>query len=67
MSFCRTNLLHPGQTRTEETIRNTMIWPGLTSDVEHGLFKFHLSLMSNDKELVGKQEIWAAPTQNSRI
>jgi hypothetical protein len=28
-------LLHPGQTRTEKTIRNTMTWPGLTQDVEH--------------------------------
>jgi Integrase zinc binding domain len=27
-------LLHPGQTRTEQTIRNTMTWPGLTQDVE---------------------------------
>jgi hypothetical protein len=27
-------LLHPGQTRTEKTIRNTMTWPGLTQDVE---------------------------------
>jgi hypothetical protein len=43
-------LLHPGQTRTEKTIRNTMTWPGLTQDVEHFLFMFHLSSMSNDKE-----------------
>jgi hypothetical protein len=43
-------LLHPGQTRTEKTIRNTMTWPGLTQDVEHLLFMFHLSSMSNDKE-----------------
>jgi hypothetical protein len=28
-------LLHPGQTRIEKTIRNTMTWPGLTQDVEH--------------------------------
>jgi hypothetical protein len=28
-------LLHPGQTRTEKNIRNTMKWPGLTLDVEH--------------------------------
>ena len=28
-------LLHPGQTRTEQTIRNTMTWPGLSQDVEH--------------------------------
>jgi hypothetical protein len=44
-----------------------MTWPGLTPDVEHGLFMFHLSNMSNDKQGVFKQEIWAAPTQNSRI
>jgi hypothetical protein len=37
-------------TRTEKTIRNTMTWPGITQDVEHGLFMFHLSSMSNDKE-----------------
>jgi hypothetical protein len=43
-------LLHPGQTRTEKTIRNTMTWPDLTQDVEQGLFMFHLSSMSNDKE-----------------
>jgi hypothetical protein len=28
-------LLHPGWTRTEKTIRNTMTWPGLTQEVEH--------------------------------
>jgi hypothetical protein len=28
-------LLHPGQTRTEKTIRNIMTWPGLTQDFEH--------------------------------
>jgi hypothetical protein len=33
-----------------KTIRNTMTWPGLTQDVEHGLFMFHLSSMSNEKE-----------------
>jgi hypothetical protein len=27
-----------------------MIWPGLTKDVEQGLFMIHLSSMSNDKE-----------------
>jgi hypothetical protein len=27
-----------------------MTWPGITQDVEHGLFMFHLSSMSNDKE-----------------
>jgi hypothetical protein len=43
-------LLHPGQTRTENTIRNTMTWPGPTQDVEHGLFMFHLSIMSKNKE-----------------
>jgi hypothetical protein len=50
LSWYHEYLLHPGQTRTEKTIRNTMIWPGLTQDVEHGSFMFHLSSMSNDKE-----------------
>jgi hypothetical protein len=27
-----------------------MTWPGLTQDVEHWLFMFPLSSMSNDKE-----------------
>jgi hypothetical protein len=44
-----------------------MTWSGLTQDGEHGLFMFHLSSMSNDKEGEGTQEIWAAPTQNNRI
>jgi hypothetical protein len=44
-----------------------MTWPGLTQDVEHGLFMFHLSSMSSDKDGAYKKEIWAAPTQNSRI
>jgi hypothetical protein len=35
LSCYREYLLHPGQTRTEKTIRNTMIWPGLTQDVEY--------------------------------
>jgi hypothetical protein len=43
-------LLDPGQIREEKTIRNTMSWPGLKKDVEYGLFIFHLSSMSNDKE-----------------
>jgi hypothetical protein len=60
-------LLHPGQTRTEKTIRNTMTWPDLRQDVEHRLLMFHLSSMSNDKEGSYTQEIWNAPTQNSRI
>jgi hypothetical protein len=47
------NICHPGQTRTEKTIRNTMTWPGLTQDVERSLFMFHLSSMSNDKEGAG--------------
>jgi hypothetical protein len=50
LSWYHEYLLHPGQTRTEKTIRNTMTWPGLTQDVEHWLFMFHLSSMSNDKE-----------------
>jgi hypothetical protein len=44
-----------------------MTWHGLTQDIEHGMFMFHLSSMSNDKEGANTQEIWAAPTQNSRI
>jgi hypothetical protein len=35
LSWFHEYLLHPGQTRTEKTIRNTMTWPGLTQDVEH--------------------------------
>jgi Integrase zinc binding domain len=35
LSWYHEYLLHPGQTRTEQTIRNTMAWPGLTQDVEH--------------------------------
>jgi hypothetical protein len=27
-----------------------MTWPGITQDVEHGIFMIHLSNMSNDKE-----------------
>jgi hypothetical protein len=27
-----------------------MIWSGLSKDIEHWLFVFHLSSMSNDKE-----------------
>jgi hypothetical protein len=50
LSWYHEYLLHPGQTRTEKAIMNTMIWPGLTQDVENGLFMFHLSSMSNDKE-----------------
>jgi transposase InsO family protein len=34
LSWYHEYLLHPGQTRTEQTIRNTMTWPGLTQDVE---------------------------------
>jgi Integrase zinc binding domain len=34
LSWYHEYLLHPGQTRTEKTIRNTMTWPGLTQDVE---------------------------------
>jgi hypothetical protein len=35
LSWYHEYLLHPGQTRTEKTIRNTMTWPGLTQDVDH--------------------------------
>jgi transposase InsO family protein len=34
LSWYHEYLLHPGQTCTEQTIRNTMTWPGLTQDVE---------------------------------
>ena len=34
MSWYHEYLLHPGQNRTEKTIRNTMTWPGFTQDVE---------------------------------
>jgi hypothetical protein len=35
LSWYHEYLLHPGQTRTEKAIRNTMTWSGLTQDVEH--------------------------------
>jgi hypothetical protein len=35
LSWYHEYLLHPGQTRTEKTIRNTMTWPVLTQNVEH--------------------------------
>jgi hypothetical protein len=34
LSWYHEYLFHPGQTRTEKTIRNTMTCPGLTQDVE---------------------------------
>jgi hypothetical protein len=34
LSWYHEYLLHPGQTRTEKTIRNTMTYPGLTQDFE---------------------------------
>jgi hypothetical protein len=34
LSWYHEYLLHPGQNRTEKTIRNTMTWPGLTQYVE---------------------------------
>jgi Integrase zinc binding domain len=34
LSWYHEYLLHPGQTRNEKTIRNTMTWPGLTQDFE---------------------------------
>jgi hypothetical protein len=49
LSWYHEYILHPRQTRTEKTIRITMTLPGLTQDVEHRLFMFHLSNMSNDK------------------
>jgi hypothetical protein len=35
LSWYHEYLLHPGQTKTEKTIRNIMTWTGLTQDVEH--------------------------------
>jgi hypothetical protein len=35
LSWYHEYLLHPGLTRTEKPIRNTMTWPGLTQDVDH--------------------------------
>jgi hypothetical protein len=43
-------LLNPGQIRAEKIVRNTMTWPGLIHHVEHAIFMFHLSIMSNHKE-----------------
>jgi hypothetical protein len=40
-----------------------MTWPGLTHDFEHGLFMFHLSRMSYDKEGAYAQEIWMFPNK----
>jgi Integrase zinc binding domain len=34
LSWYHGYLLHPGQTCTEQTIRNTMTWPGLMQDVK---------------------------------
>jgi hypothetical protein len=34
LSWYHEYLLHPGKTRTEKTIKNTMTWPGLTQDIE---------------------------------
>jgi hypothetical protein len=42
LSWYHEYLFHPGQTRTEKTIRNIMTWSGLTQDVEPLLFMFHL-------------------------
>jgi hypothetical protein len=44
-----------------------MTWPGLTQDADHGLLMFRLSSMSANEEGAATQEIWATPTQNSRI
>jgi hypothetical protein len=35
LSWYHEYLLHPGRTKTEKTIRNTMTWSGLTQYVEH--------------------------------
>jgi aspartate carbamoyltransferase regulatory subunit len=52
LSWYHEYLLHPGQTRKEKTIRNTMTWPVLSKDIEYWLFMFHSSSISNDKERV---------------
>jgi hypothetical protein len=57
LSWYHVYLLHPGHTRTETIIRNTMTWPGITQDIENWLFMFHLSSMSNDVEGEYTQEI----------
>jgi hypothetical protein len=61
LSWYHEYLLHSGQTRTEKTIRSIMAWPSLTQDVEHWLFMLYFSSMSNNKEIVFKQEICADP------
>jgi Integrase zinc binding domain len=38
LSWYHEYLLHPGQTCTEQTIRNTITWPGLTQDIERLCF-----------------------------
>jgi Integrase zinc binding domain len=48
-------LLHPQQTCTEETIRNTMIWPGLTQDVEHVCSTCPVCATCTDCELTKKE------------
>jgi hypothetical protein len=52
LSWYHEYLLHPGQTRKENTIKNTMTWPVLSKDIEYWLFMFHPSSISNDKERV---------------
>jgi hypothetical protein len=44
---------------TEKMIRNTMILPGLTQNVEHQAFIFGISSMLDDKKRKMK-EIWLA-------
>jgi Integrase zinc binding domain len=43
-------LLHPEHNRTEKTIRNAMIWPGLTQDIER-LCSIGISLMFMNTKL----------------
>jgi hypothetical protein len=40
-----------------------MTWPGLKKDVEQGLFMFHLSSMSNDKEGAERKKYGLLPTK----
>jgi hypothetical protein len=47
LSWYHEYLLHPGQTRTEKTIRNNITWPGLTQDVEHWYSTCQVCQMTN--------------------
>jgi Integrase zinc binding domain len=64
LSWYHECLLHPGQTRTENSIRNTMMWPGLTQDVEHLCSTCPLcQLIKKERKKYGL----LPPKKNSRI